>query len=86
ALLASDDPRAQAAVDYFVQRTAGEIGALAVALGGIDLLVFTGGIGEHQPAIRERIAALLRAIAPQLAVQVIACDEEAVMAAAVFAG
>lgn len=86
ALLASDDPRAQAAVDYFVQRTAGEIGALAVALGGIDTLVFTGGIGEHQPAIRERIAALLRAIAPQLAVRVISCDEEAVMAASVFAG
>lgn len=85
-LLASDDPRAQAAVDYFVQRTAGEIGALAVALGGLDTLVFTGGIGEHQPAIRERIAARLRAIAPQLAVRVVACDEEAVMAAAVLAG
>lgn len=84
-LLASDAPAARAAVDLFVHRAATEAGALAVALGGIDTLVFTGGIGEHQPEIRARITAKLRAVAPDITERVIACDEEAVMAAATFA-
>ncbi len=54
-LLASDDPRATAAVDLFVYRISRELGSLAAALGGLDALVFTGGIGEHAPQIRERI-------------------------------
>jgi acetate kinase len=56
-LLASDDANARLAVDYFVYRAAKEIGALAAALGGIDALVFTAGIGENSPDIRERICA-----------------------------
>jgi len=55
ALLASDQPRAQLAVDYFVQRTAREIGGLAAMLGGLDGLVFTAGIGEHAAEVRARI-------------------------------
>ncbi len=55
-LLASDDPRARLAVDYFVFRAAKEIGALAASLGGLDALVFTAGIGENSPEIRRRIA------------------------------
>jgi acetate kinase len=55
-LLASDAPAARLAVDYFVYRAAKEIGALAAALGGIDALVFTAGIGENSPEIRRRIA------------------------------
>jgi acetate kinase len=43
------------AVDYFVYRVAKEIGALAAVLGGIDGLVFTAGIGENSPEIRQRI-------------------------------
>ena len=42
-------------MDYFVYRTAKEIGALAAVLGGIDGLVFTAGIGENSPEIRQRI-------------------------------
>lgn len=55
-LLESDAPPARLAVDYFVYRAAKEIGALAAVLGGIDALVFTGGIGENSPEIRRRIA------------------------------
>jgi acetate kinase len=54
-LLASDAPAAGLAVDYFVYRAAKEIGALAAALGGVDALVFTAGIGENSPEIRRRI-------------------------------
>jgi acetate kinase len=54
-LLASDDPRAAQAIDLFVYRICREFGALAVALEGIDGLVFTAGIGEHSPEIRERV-------------------------------
>jgi acetate kinase len=54
-LLASNEPGARLAVDYFVYRVAKEIGALAAVLGGVDALVFTAGIGENSAAIRARI-------------------------------
>jgi acetate kinase len=54
-LLASTDPRAAFAVELFVYRIARELGSLAAALGGLDALVFTAGIGENAPAIRERV-------------------------------
>jgi acetate kinase len=54
-LLASDAPRARLAVDLFVYRIGREIGSLAAAMGGLDGLVFTGGIGEHAREIRERV-------------------------------
>ena len=54
-LLASDEPRAKFAVDLFVYRIGRELGSLAGALGGLDAIVFTGGIGEHAVAIRERV-------------------------------
>jgi len=54
-LLESREARAMLAVDYFVYRAAKEIGALAAALGGVDGLVFTAGIGENSPEIRSRI-------------------------------
>ena len=56
-LLASREPSARLAVNYFVYRAAKEIGALAAALSGLDGLVFTAGIGEHSPEIRGRICA-----------------------------
>jgi acetate kinase len=55
ALLASPDPRAAEAVDLFVYRIGRELGSLAAALGGLDTLVFTGGIGEKAAAIRARV-------------------------------
>ena len=54
-LLASREPDACLAVDYFVYRTAKEIGALAAVLSGIDGLVFTAGIGENSVEIRRRV-------------------------------
>jgi acetate kinase len=56
-LLASTEPVARLAVDYFVYRAAKEIGAMAAALGGVDGIVFTAGIGENSPEIRKRICA-----------------------------
>lgn len=47
---------AREAVDLFIFRIAGEICRLASTLGGLDGLVFTAGIGENQPIIRERVA------------------------------
>ncbi|MBP2295809.1 acetate/propionate family kinase [Azospirillum rugosum] len=55
-LLASDDPRARLALDYFVYRAGLAVGSLAAAMGGIDALVFTAGIGERAPSIRQGIA------------------------------
>ncbi len=54
-LLASDAPRAALAVDLFVYRIARELGSLAAALGGLDAIVFTGGIGENSAEIRARV-------------------------------
>ena len=58
-LLASDQPEAKEAVDLFCYRIVREIGSLAAALGGLDALVFTGGIGEHAAAIRAQVCAEL---------------------------
>jgi len=59
ALEASEDPRASFAIEMFCQRAAQEIAATAVAIGGCDALVFTGGIGEHSERVRREISALL---------------------------
>jgi acetate kinase len=55
ALLASPDPRAAEAIDLFVYRIGRELGSLAASLGGLDALVFTGGIGENVAPIRARV-------------------------------
>jgi acetate kinase len=54
-LLTSADPHAAEAIDLFVYRIGRELGSLAAALGGLDALVFTGGIGENAAAIRARV-------------------------------
>jgi acetate kinase len=54
-LLASPDPRAKLAIDLYVYRIRRELGSLAAALGGLDAIVFTAGIGENSAAIRERV-------------------------------
>jgi acetate kinase len=54
-LLASSDPRARLAIDLYCYRIRRELGSLAAALGGLDAIVFTGGIGEHSAVIRERV-------------------------------
>jgi acetate kinase len=54
-LLESHEPHARDAVDLFVYRVVRELGSLAAALGGLDALVFTAGIGEHAAPVRERV-------------------------------
>lgn len=54
-LLRNTQPEAKEAIDLFVYHIAKQTGALAAALEGIDALVFTAGIGEHSPEIREQV-------------------------------
>ena len=54
-LLASDRPEAREALELFALRVAGEAARLATTAGGVDALVFTAGIGEHQPELRALI-------------------------------
>lgn len=57
-LLASDAPEAKEAVNLFCYRIARELGSLAAAAGGLDAIVFTGGIGEHAVEVRAKVAEL----------------------------
>jgi acetate kinase len=54
-LLASDAPAAREAIDLYVYRIGRELGSLAAALGGLDAVVFTAGIGENSAELRERV-------------------------------
>ena len=54
-LLASAEPRAKFAVELFAYRIGRELGSLTAAVGGLDAVVFTAGIGEHAAPIRERV-------------------------------
>jgi acetate kinase len=100
ALLKSDDRRAAEALDLFAFRAGAAVAAMTHSLGGIDAIVFTGGIGENSPKMRQRIGASLGWLgvelddaannesrprigtaASRVAAMVIACDEEAVIAA-----
>lgn len=54
-LQASDAPEAQMAIDLFCYRAAGELAGLAASIGGLDILVFTAGIGEKSALVRRRI-------------------------------
>jgi acetate kinase len=78
-LLASEDPRGRLAVEMFCYQARKSVGALTAALGGLDALVFTGGIGEHAAEIRHRICDGLAHLG-KFAVHVIAADEERVIA------
>jgi acetate kinase len=67
-VLASDDADAGLALDVYLHRLAAAVAAMATAAGGLDALVFTGGVGEHAPAVRagaaERLAFLGVALDP----------------------
>ncbi|WP_296228906.1 acetate/propionate family kinase [Ralstonia sp. UBA689] len=62
----ADDARVQAALALYVRRIVREIGALTAVLGGLDLLVFTAGIGEHNAVLRERVVHALGYLGAQL--------------------
>ena len=68
------------AVDVFVHRVAGAVAAMAAACGGLDALVFTGGIGEHAADVRERIVERVRFLG-DVRVEVVPAREELVIAA-----
>ena len=53
------DERAQLALDVYIHRLRREIGGMVGILGGLDVLVFTGGVGEHSAPIRARATELL---------------------------
>jgi acetate kinase len=78
------DPRAAQAVAMFCRSVCKQIGAFAAVLGGLDMLVFTGGIGERAPAVRAEICHDLSHLGIQLdaarnegAQQIISRDESA---------
>ena len=73
-LLTRDDAAAQVALDVYLHRLAASVAAMAAALGGLDALAFTGGVGEHAPEIRRRAA-------DRLAFLGVGVDEEANAAA-----
>ena len=72
-------PDAQFALDYFCLKTAQYIAMMAVSLGGLDGLIFTGGIGENAQPIRENLLHRLHFLAP-FTPFVIATNEERMMA------
>ncbi len=65
-LLASSDPRAKEAIDQFCARTAEQVAVMTSSIGGIDVLVFTAGIGENSPDIRRNICTRLEWMGVQL--------------------
>lgn len=74
-LLASTDPRAKLALDCFTYRIALATGMLAAAMGGIDAFVFTAGIGENAPVIREAVMRRIAWLGVDLASQANAKNE-----------
>jgi len=79
ALLASTDPQAAFAVDYFALKAAQYAAMLAVSMGGLDALVFTGGIGENAAPVRNAILARMQPLG-RFRTLVIAANEEKMMA------
>ena len=73
------DPAATLAVAAFVRSVQQHVAALTISLGGLDRLVFTGGIGEHSEAIRTEVVAGLSPLG-RFAVEIVPADEESVIA------
>jgi acetate kinase len=80
-LLTSTEPSKRLALDVFTYRVAQAVSAMATALGGMDAVVFTGGIGEHAGPVRESIVDQLRFLGA-FAVHVVAAREDVVAARA----
>jgi len=68
-LLSSDAPAAREALDLFTLHVSKEISALATTIGGIDAIVFTAGVGEHQPAVRASICERLAWLGVKMSAQ-----------------
>jgi acetate kinase len=74
------DSSATFAVEMFVRSVSKAIGAFAVELGGLDMLVFTGGVGTHNAPVRTEILERVTFLNRALAVQVIPTDENLMIA------
>jgi acetate kinase len=79
-LCGRSDDAAVFAVEMFVRSAARAMAALAAELGGLDMLVFTGGVGAHNPDVRARITGRLAFLNPNAAVEVVESDENASIA------
>ncbi|HEY9131966.1 MAG TPA: acetate/propionate family kinase [Dyella sp.] len=73
-------PLAELAVEHFARDIARWSAAFAVVLGGLDTLIFTGGIGEHHAPTRDRVTALLRPCFPLVDIHVLPSQENHAMA------
>lgn len=83
ALLASQAPEAKEAIDYYCYSAAKHAGSLIINLGGLDAVVFTGGVGEHAAEVRERIMSHLGWLGlPKMQVHVVRANEELTIAKA----
>ena len=78
-LLDSKDPKAVFALDYFSMKVAQYIGMMAVAIGGVDGIIFTGGIGENAAPVRENILRHLAFLEPY-EIYIVPANEELLMA------
>ena len=74
-ILARTDPDARFAIDHFCHHAATQAGAAITAMGGLDAVAFTGGIGENAPEIRDRIMAHLAYLGPK-PIHILATQEE----------
>jgi acetate kinase len=82
-LLASDAPEAKEAIDYYCYSAAKHAGSLITNLGGLDAVVFTGGVGEHSAPIREKIMSHLGWLGlPPDKIHVVPANEELTIARA----
>jgi len=80
-LLASDRPEAKEAVDYYCYSAARHAGSLVAALGGLDAIVFTGGIGENAAPVRQRILDHLKWLGLRDdAIRIVSANEELAIA------
>ena len=68
-LRASGSPSAQLAIDLFTHRVVREVGALSACVGGLEVLAFTGGIGEHDVVLRQQVCQALQYLGVQLDAQ-----------------
>ncbi len=75
----SQDKKAQFALAFFCLKVAQYVGMMAVGLGGMDAIVFTGGIGENSAFVRDKVLHHLRFLQP-FEVRMIPTDEEKIMA------
>lgn len=78
-LQSSNDPKAKFTVEYFCLRAAQLMGMMAVALGGVDGIVFTGGIGENSAIVRDNILRQVAFLQP-FELRIIPANEERIMA------